>query len=226
MKKLINGILEFRRNSLPDYQEMFAKLALGQSPDTLFVTCSDSRVAVNTFASTDPGDLFVIRNIGNMIPICNEDGISTNDNSEAAAIEFALVSLNVSDIVICGHSECGAMDALLKGKDKAPTPNLREWLRNGQHSLDALEAKPGFAPELPVHNRLSQLNVLKQIEHLKLYPLVRQRLEAGKLSLHGWWFELRTALVYAYDEDLERFSLLDEPFAAKIIKQLTKCSHT
>src|SRR3954469_11988081 len=102
MKKLLHGIIDFRRKTLPGYQETFARLALGQKPDALFITCSDSRVAVNVFASTDPGDLFVIRNVGNMIPPCNhKDGIFLNDESEAAAVEFALDNLNVSHVVIC-----------------------------------------------------------------------------------------------------------------------------
>src|SRR5262245_64200108 len=101
MKKLVKGIIEFRKNVLPSYREKFAQLALGQSPDALFVACSDSRVVPNLFASTDPGDLFVVRNVGNMIPASHGDcGHSSADESEAAAIEFALLNLNVSDIVI------------------------------------------------------------------------------------------------------------------------------
>src|SRR5271167_874721 len=114
MKKLVKGILDFRKNVRPGYQKTFAQLALGQSPDALFVACSDSRVAPNVFASTDPGDLFVIRNVGNLIPACGGDhGRSLSDESEAAAIEFALSNLEVANVIICGHSECGAMHALL-----------------------------------------------------------------------------------------------------------------
>src|SRR5271167_657987 len=101
MKKLVKGILDFRKNVRPGYQKTFAKLALGQSPDTLFFACSDSRVAPNVFASTDPGDLFVIRNVGNIIPACGGDhGRSTADESEAAAIEFAITNLGVTDVII------------------------------------------------------------------------------------------------------------------------------
>src|SRR5271165_3350755 len=104
MKKLINGIVEFRRNVQKGYRQAFGKLADGQAPDTLFIACSDSRVVPNTFASADPGDLFVIRNVGNLVPHAK-----TPDNSEAAAMEFAVEKLGVSDIIVCGHSECGAM---------------------------------------------------------------------------------------------------------------------
>lgn len=132
MKKLIKGIVDFRTKLQPSYKETFARLALGQSPDALFIGCSDSRVAVNVFASTDPGDLFVVRNVGNLVPPCGSDGQSTADESEAAAIEFALDTLNVSYIIICGHSECGAMQALANGRSKVKSQNLRSWLRHGE----------------------------------------------------------------------------------------------
>lgn len=109
MKKLIRGIIDFRKNMRPSCKETFAQLALGQRPDTLFIACSDSRVVPNLFASSDPGDLFVIRNVGNFIPPCGEQGRSASDESEAAAIEFALLTLPVTEIIVCGHSECGAM---------------------------------------------------------------------------------------------------------------------
>src|SRR4051812_40289676 len=108
MKKLIHGIVDFRQRALPGYREHFARLALGQKPDALFIACSDSRVAPNVFASSDPGDLFMVRNVGNLIPPCGECGVSDGDQSEMAAIEFTLSNLTVSDIIVCGHSECGA----------------------------------------------------------------------------------------------------------------------
>src|ERR1700684_476586 len=117
MRKLVKGIVEFRQKRLPSYREKFARLALGQSPDTLFIACSDSRVVPNLFASSDPGDLFVIRNVGNLIPICGEEGHSHSDESEAAAIEFALLNLPVAEIIVCGHSECGAMHSLAHGHE-------------------------------------------------------------------------------------------------------------
>src|SRR3982750_1591942 len=117
MRKLIRGIVEFRKNVQSDYIERFSHLALGQAPDTLFIACSDSRVVPNLFASADPGDLFVIRNVGNLIAPADSNGLSQDGNSEAAAIEFALANLAITDIIICGHSECGAMHAMLDGRD-------------------------------------------------------------------------------------------------------------
>jgi carbonic anhydrase len=207
MKKLVKGIIEFRKNVQPGYREKFARLALGQSPDALFIACSDSRVVPNLFASTDPGDLFVVRNVGNMIPRCAEGNHSSADESEAAAIEFAVLNLGISDIVVCGHSDCGAMHAILEGREKVAAPNLRAWLRHGEASLRKL---PGGPADLSPVNRLSQLNVLQQMEHLRSYPVVSDRVKSGKLKLHGWWFELKTANVYAFDPVLGKFLLIGE----------------
>lgn len=207
MKKLVQGIVEFRQKVLPEYREKFARLAKGQNPDTLFITCSDSRVAPNWFASTDPGDLFVVRNVGNLIPCCGEDGHSTADESEAAAIEFAIMNLNVVDIIVCGHSDCGAMHSLINGRDKVTAPNLRAWLRHGEDSLAKLTDKSNGLSRV---NRLSQLNVLQQMEHLRSYPIVSERIASGQLNIHGWWFELSTADVYAFDETTGNFIVIDE----------------
>ena len=218
MKKLVQGIVEFRKNVLPSYREKFSRLALGQSPDTLFIACSDSRVVPNTFASTDPGDLFVIRNVGNLIPCCDENGHSVADESEAAAIELAILKLNVKNIIVCGHSECAAMKAILDGREKVDSPHLKAWLRHGE---DALKRLSGNENELNRHNRLSQLNILQQLEHLMSYTVVKDRVVAGQLKLHGWWFELTTANVYAYDESVQKFILIDEKSAPKIMEHLS-----
>lgn len=217
MKKLVRGIVEFRKKALASYREKFEQLALGQSPDTLFIACSDSRVAANVFASTEPGDLFVIRNVGNMIPCCGEDGHSSADESEAAAIEFAIQNLNVKHIIVCGHSECGAMHALIRGRNTLTTPHLRAWLRHGEPSLSLIDStKSNLTPV----NNLSQLNVLQQIEHLKSYPVVRERLEQGRLQLHAWWFELSGASVYNFDSKLGRFVMIDENSAPQILADI------
>jgi carbonic anhydrase len=210
MKKLIRGIVDFRKNVRPGCKDVFARLALGQRPDTLFIACSDSRVVPNLFASSDPGDLLVVRNVGNLIPPCDR---SSDSPSEAAAIEFALQALPITDVIVCGHSECGAMDALLRGRDKLASPFLKSWLRHADASLQRLDSEMLREAHIERHNRLSQLNVLEQIEHLKTYPLVRERMQAGRLLLHGWWFDIREADVYAYGADEVGFRLIDEDYA-------------
>lgn len=217
MKKLLNGIIDFRRNRRPDYRETFARLALGQRPDALFVACSDSRMVPNLFASTDPGDLFVIRNVGNLIPPCAHQGMAERDDAEGAAIEFSLKTLPVGDIVVCGHSECGAMQAVLKGEVPEGACHLHSWLRHGRAALERLQQDAAPDPALAPHNRLSQLNVLQQIEHLKSYPDVSHRLANGTLRLHAWWFDIARAEVLAYNHHSRGFVLLDETEAERML---------
>lgn len=214
MRKLIKGIVDFRENFLEEYRNKFSKLALQQSPDALFVACCDSRVVPNTFASSDPGDLFVLRNIGNLIPpcCCESPGNCQTDASVAATIEFSLLSLNVQDIVICGHSECGAMQTLIEnsGKDVCSLSSLNIWLEYAASSYERFKNSVLKNPDLSPCNLLSRINVLQQLENLKTYPLVMERLQSRKLRIHGWWFDLATANVYHYDPQIEEFILIDE----------------
>lgn len=220
MKKLIRGIVEFRRTVQPSYREAFGKLATGQSPDTLFIACSDSRVVPNTFASTNPGDLFVLRNPGNLIPPCGEGGVSVGDEAEAAAIEISVLSLSVANIIVCGHSECGAMRWLVDDRNKLVAPHLKSWLRHGDPALDQLKSGVVIDPSLSIQNQLSQLNVLVQMENVKSYPAVRRLIDEGKLGVHGWWFDIAKADVYAYENAMKKFILIDEEEAARLIERL------
>ena len=220
MKRLIRGIVEFRKKVRPGYRETFARLALGQSPDALLIACSDSRVAPNLFASTEPGDLFVIRNPGNLIAPCGEDGRSTSDESEAAAIEFSLLALDVSDVIVCGHSECGAMRILAEGMRDLPAPHLHAWLRHAEGALREIRDGARMNADLEIHNHLSQLNVLRQLDHLRTYLVVRDRLAAGKLRLHAWWFDIAQAEVSAYEEQAGRFVVIDEAEAERLLERL------
>lgn len=210
MKKLIQGIIDFRKHRITDYREKFSKLAIAQAPDSLFIACSDSRVVPNLFASTDPGDLFVIRNVGNLIPPCNSHGHSEGDESELAAIEFSLSQLHVADIIVCGHSECGAIQAMLSGRHKIAGNHLRSWIANAENA-SAMLAKIDFSGvPLAEHNKISQANVLLQLEHLKTFPLIQERIKAKLLHLHGWWFDIGSGNVYFFDESTRRFTLIDE----------------
>jgi len=219
MKKLIEGIVSFRKNKRAEVAKTFATLALGQKPDALFFSCSDSRVAVNVFASTDPGDLFVVRNVGNLIPPCGDEGKSESDESEAAAIEFALSNLSVKDIIICGHSECGAMQALHNGRQKVPMPNLSSWLRHGEPSKDIAKKYPLVGEGLAEHNKMSQLNVLLQMQHLLSYPLVEKKVRLKEIRLHGWWFELKNAEVFSFNKNQGRFVSFDESEAKRMLSE-------
>lgn len=207
MKKLIQGIVDFRKNLTEESRALFAKLALGQKPDTLFIACSDSRVVPNLFASTNPGDLFVLRNIGNLVPPASA---LLHENSPSAVIEFSIFFLNVSDIIICGHSECGAMQALIQGIDTDQCPHLRSWLKHGEAALSQVRRGLILNPSLAMHNQLSQVNVLQQMQHMMSYPFIRERVEKKKLHIHGWWFDIAQADVYCYERDINQFVLIDD----------------
>ncbi len=210
MRKLIKGIAEFRARSTPETRDRFAKLALGQRPDTLFVCCSDSRVAPNVFASTEPGDMFVVRNVGNIVPPCDHHGHSVHDRSEAAAIEFAVTNIGVQNIIICGHSDCGAMHALHGGLENISLPNLRSWIASARPALMRLKAGEEVNPGLSDVNRLSQINVLEQASHLLTYPLIKDRVEARTLAVHAWWFDIGKGEVLAFDPRERHFVLVDD----------------
>lgn len=209
MKKLIKGIIDFRHKSLTDYREKFSTLALGQFPDTLFIACCDSRVVPNTFASSNPGDLFVVRNIGNLVPPYQCDH-HNHDTSVAAAIEYSVQFLHVSDIVVCGHSECGAMRPFIEASTPTKLPLTDNWLKYAEPSYERFLNHPESQKNLTPLNALSQNNVIQQIEHLKTYPWIHEQLLDKKISLHGWWFDLATADVHYYNNQTKDFILIDE----------------
>lgn len=204
MHKLLAGIKDFHERVRPTYRERFAHLALGQSPDCLFIACSDSRVVPNLFASTDPGDLFVLRNVGNIVPPSGVGGVD-GDECAGAAVEFATLEVGVRDVVVCGHSSCGAMRAALARGEPSRTPNLDRWLEHVAPSLTRLPHEIALDPDLPDVDRLSQAHVLQQLDHLRTYPAVSERLRGEKLRLHAWWFDLANAQVMAFDQDKRMF---------------------
>ena len=205
MQRLIDGVHKFRSDEFGNYQKLFRKLSQeGQNPHTLFITCSDSRVLAELITQSKPGDLFVVKNVGNIVPPANVRG---DTNSTAAAIEFAVESLHVSDIVICGHSQCGAIAQLL---DKKPvsnaTPHLRDWLsmaapvvailkKNYAHLQDPKARETAAAEE----------NVLFGLDNLHSYTCVQERLMDGSLRLHAWFFKIATAELFAFDPETRQF---------------------
>lgn len=217
MRKLVEGIVRFRREMRPEYRAQFAHLALDQKPDALFVACSDSRVVPNTFASTDPGDLFVLRNPGNIVP-GEEASRVPAEAGAAAAVEFAVRRLGVTDVVVCGHSDCGAMKELVSGAGGGGA--LAAWLESARDSLRELERRPELSPGRPRHDRLAQAHALVQLEHLRTHAAVREALAAGRLRLHAWWFDLAGADVHAWEPELGRFALIDEDEAERILSRL------
>jgi carbonic anhydrase len=206
MKKLIRGILQFRETRREGLAETFTKLALGQKPDALFIACSDSRMAVNVFASTDPGDLFVLRNVGNMVPPFGHPG----GTGTAAAVDFAVDHLLVRDIIVCGHSDCGAMHAHVRGHKNLPEGALRDWLEM---------AAAGEAPG-PDVSEASRRNVLAQLDHLKGYPSVARAMAGRRLRLHGMWFDIRHLDVLYFEEAAGRWTILQTADGERILAQI------
>jgi carbonic anhydrase len=221
VRKLILGAVEFRERMLPQYARQFRTLAKGQSPDVLFITCSDSRVVPDLLASADPGELFTMRNVGNLVPPATVDGISIGDLSEAGAIEYAVLVLKVANIVVCGHSECGAMKAVLAPNPKLDAPNLDKWLHHANTAAVRLQHEGALDAGLKAHDQLSQLNVLVQLEHLMTYALVRERVAAGTPHLGGWWFDIEAGAMYVYERSSRSFELIDRKVAERLIAGLT-----
>ncbi len=220
MRKLLAGIVDFRERSLSQYAERFRVLSQGQAPDALFITCSDSRVVPDLLVSTDPGDLFVMRNVGNQVPPATVEGASTGDLSEASAIEYAILVLKVRSVVVCGHSECGAMKAALARKPMPDTPNLAKWLHHSASAVFRLDQEGPLDPSWNRYDQLSQLNVLVQLEHLATYPIVRERIADGSLHLSGWWFDIAKGEMYVYQRQERRFEIIDRNAAERLFSQL------
>lgn len=209
--------MRFRENELPKRRSLFEELGRGQSPDTLFLTCADSRVDPNLLVQGEPGDLFTIRTVGNLIAPAAADGGALGDVSEAAAVEYALLALEVEDIVICGHSRCGAMSAIVEKLEVPGAPNLMEWLTHGTPSLERVLRAEHIDHGLPLAEQLSQVNVLQQLDHLRTYPVVREWEAAGRIRLHGWWFDVATGNTHIYDVERGGFVLLDSEEAERIL---------
>jgi carbonic anhydrase len=204
VQRLTEGIHKFRNEEFGHYEELFQRLAReGQNPHTLFITCSDSRVLAELITQSKPGDLFVVKNVGNIVPSHDSGRASV---STGAAIEFAVETLGVEDIVVCGHSQCGAMRALLDAPDLSGMPHLGEWLVQAQPVRDAvIERYPHLAETEHRYNAAAQENVLFALENLKTFPCVQRRLEDGSLSLHGWFFKIAGAELHAYDPHTRQF---------------------
>jgi carbonic anhydrase len=195
--RLEKGVQRFLRVERHRYKELFGQLANGQSPHTLFITCSDSRIQPNLITSTDPGELFIVRNVGNMIPRCSEGEAF----AESAAIDFAVGVLGVREIVVCGHSGCGAMKAL-HGQEALPSElvNLEAWRK-------ATVRNEVYHP-LPIEmslDEVARISALHQLDNLRSYPIVREREDAGKLKLHAWYFEIVDGQVEIWSSDRKKY---------------------
>ena len=201
MKKLMRGLRQFQDNYVPEHKKLMATLAKGQSPNALFITCSDSRVQPELITQAELGELFVIRNAGNIVP-----PFGATNGGEGATIEYALKSLNVDHIIVCGHSSCGAMKGLLQiGNLEAKMPLVYNWLIHTEATRQLVEDNYGDLEKADKLDMLVGENVLTQIENLRTYPAVRSMLHRGNLSLHGWIYNINDGSILAYDAERHAF---------------------
>ncbi len=205
MQKLIEGIHQFQTKGFLPLQTLFEQLAKGQNPETLFITCSDSRIDPTLLTKAQPGDLFILRNAGNIVP-----PHGAGNGGEAATIEFAVAALGVKDIIICGHSHCGAMHGLLHPEKVASLPAVSAWLSHAEMTRRIMRENYGHLEGDRLLTATVEENVLVQIENLQTLPAVGSRLVRGDLHLHGWFYKIETAEVFAYDEGNGQFVKLAE----------------
>ena len=209
MQKLITGVHHFQSQVFETHRELFERLSQGQNPEALFITCSDSRINPNMITQTNPGDLFILRNAGNIIP-----PFGAANGGEAGTIEFAVAALGVKDIIVCGHSHCGAVKGLLKPEHLKDLPSVSAWLSHAQATARII--KENYAhldlDEEQLVNVAIQENVLVQIENLKTHPSVAARLARGAINLHAWTYKIETGDVFSYDQSTGQFSAIKEAF--------------
>lgn len=207
MKKAVAGFVKFKSACLEERQALFDELAGGQSPEILFITCADSRIDPNLITQTDPGDLFVIRNAGNIVPAHVKNGGGTT-----ASIEFAVAALGVKHIVVCGHTDCGAMKGAIDPSALTTLPQVQGWLDHSRAAVETVQAKHGQATleELP---HITQENVRLQLNHLRTHPAVASRLASGAVDLHGWVYDIGHGSIAAYDEKTDSFVDIEQCYA-------------
>jgi carbonic anhydrase len=194
MEKLVRGIHRFQDNYFSSQQELFARLAHGQTPEALFITCSDSRISPTLLTQTQPGDLFILRNAGNIVPPHR-----ASSGGEAATIEYAVAALGVKDIIVCGHSHCGAMKALLDPAEVEDLPAVAHWLSHAETTRRIIKENYSGLDDAARLGAAVEENVLVQLENLRTHPTVAARLAKGDLHLHGWVYKIATGEVFDYD---------------------------
>lgn len=211
MSRFAMGVIKFQREVFPEKQELFERLSTGQSPEALFITCSDSRIETAMLTQTDPGELFICRNAGNIVPPhTNQTGGMT------ASIEFAIGALRIPNIVVCGHTDCGAMKGAMNRAALTNLPHVREWLGYAQGAVDITEALGGHLEPAAKMRMLLEQNVILQLQHLKTHPTVAVALAQKALVLHGWVYDITTGEVEAWDEAAGAWVPVEERYAADL----------
>jgi carbonic anhydrase len=205
MQKLVKGIHSFQRGFFASHRELFKQLAeAGQQPETLFITCSDSRVDPNLITNSQPGELFIVRNVGNVVPTRDLPG------GTAAAIQYAVEVLNVQNIILCGHTQCGALKAILDPESVTHLEYVSRWVKSTIGVKNVIDEKYAHLEGEAKLTAAIQENVLAQLEHLREYPFVAERMDAGKLHVNGWIFDVGRGEVFDYDPEYGEFLSLSK----------------
>lgn len=197
---ILRGVRQFQEKVFPKQRELFHKLAHQQKPEALFITCGDSRIDPCLLTQTKPGELFICRVIGNVVPRYPESigGVS-------ATIEYAVGVLGIPDVIVCGHTDCGVMKGVLHPENMDSLANVRAWLRHAQPAREAVEHLKGRLNDAEFFLALTEQNVVQQLNNLKTHPSVAAQLEQNKVKLHGWVYHISRGVVTTYDSALERF---------------------
>jgi carbonic anhydrase len=209
MEKLVRGIHTFQTTHFNEHQDFFEQLSKGQSPDTLLITCSDSRIRPGLLTQANPGDLFVLRNAGNLVP-----PYGASNGGEGATIEYAVAALNVDHIVVMGHSHCGAMKGLMNSQDLDSLPLVADWLKHAEATRRVVLENYQDCNEGELLNAAIKENVLVQLDNLRTYPAVAARLAKGTLILHAWIYEIESGRILAYDPQQSHFQPITEQYVA------------
>ena len=205
MQKLLEGIVHFRKDDFEAHRALFSSLKEGQAPHTLFISCSDSRVDPNLITNTLPGELFIIRNVANLVPPYRE---TAEYVATTSAIEYAVLALGIQNIIVCGHSNCGGCASALKPDEELEgLPHTKKWLELANPVREkVLKAIPEDEPEAREW-MMEQSNVIEQLRHLWTYPYIKERVLAEKLALSGWYYIIETGEVFIYNREQGEFHL-------------------
>lgn len=209
LKEFADGNETFQQTYFKKHEAQLLSLVKeGQNPRALFIGCSDSRVIPDLIIQSNPGDLFVVRNVGNFVAPYKPD---EDFHSTAAGIEYAVLVLEVSEIIICGHSHCGAIEALYKSSCDTSMIHTAKWLTLGEKAKSmAMLALGANAPREELYHATEQLSIVTQIENLLTYPYVKKLVEEEKLFIHGWYYDIETGAIEYYDPDIYQFRPLSE----------------
>lgn len=206
MRKILEGVRRFQSDAFEQRRQLFSRLANGQAPQALFLTCSDSRVDPNLITQSQPGDLFICRNAGNIVP-----PHSGATGAMTASIEFAVMALEVPDVIVCGHTDCGAMKGALNPEGLGQLPHVANWLTFAEAAVRVVEEVHEDESEEERLLSMIEENVLLQLQHLRTHPCVAAKIAGGHLNLHGWVYDIETGGVRSYDPVSRKFKPLTEP---------------